>query len=192
MSLVLGSTSSARIKILKNLGIEFETRVPLFDERSHPLSDDPVDYCQKLAYLKNLSLQKTPREIVITCDTIVYHAGRIYNKPTSYEDAFSMLKALAGSTHEVISALSVAHEGQILSSSERNLVTFHPLSDEQIEKFLQDPSYMHRSGAYTVTGHGALIIKQIEGSYESIIGLPLNSLETLLQNWNLSLWEFIL
>jgi septum formation protein len=191
MRLILGTTSSARIKILKNLGIEFQTRSPDFDERSHPLSDDPYKYCQDLAVFKNQSLVSAADELCITCDTIVYASGKIMNKPQDYQEAFFMLKTLSGTTHEVITSVCASHKNQTLASCEKNKVTFHTLSDQQIENFLQDPQYVHRAGAYTITGKGALLIKSIEGSYESIVGLPLNAIETLLQTWDTSLWDFI-
>lgn len=191
MSFILGSTSSARIKILTNLGVEFSIRSPLFDERSLPFLKDPVDYTSKLALFKNQSIEKSPHEIVCTCDTIVYLKDRVLNKPTSYEEAFEMLECLSASEHQVITAISLAHKGEMISSCEINQVYFKKLSKDQIEKFLEDPLYLHRAGAYTVTGKGALLIDKINGSYESIVGLPLNTLESLLNSWDISLWDFI-
>lgn len=189
MKLILGSTSVARYKILKQLGLEFETQSPNFDERSLVYDGDPIVYAKNLAYLKNQSLSKNHNELMITCDTIVFFENKVFNKPLSYEEAFSMLQSLSGQTHEVISGLCCASYDQVFTDHDVTKVTFHQLSDEHIELFLQDPAYLGRSGAYSLTNKGALLIKSIEGSYENVIGLPLNTLSSLLSNWHISLWD---
>ena len=190
MPLILGSTSSARVQLLKNLGLDFEIRAPSFDERTHPFSGNPHQYTEELSLKKNESiLKKSPQELVVTCDTIVYCDKQVLNKPIDYQDAFSMLKLLSGKKHKVISGITLAKDNQILTGSETTDVEFHPLSDTQIEQFLKDPHFIHRSCSYTLSGLGALLIKSIEGSYENVIGIPFNTFETLLQKWNLSLCD---
>lgn len=189
MKLVLGSTSVARFNLLKQLGLTFTTKSPNFDEKSLSYAGDPVVYVKDLAYLKNESLSKNQDEIVITCDTIVFFEDKVFNKPTSYEEAFTMLKALSGKTHQVISGLCCASYDKLFIDHACTTVTFNNLSDEYIELFLQDPGYLSRSGAYTLTGKGALLIKSIEGSYENVIGLPFNTLSSLLNHWHISLWD---
>lgn len=190
MRLVLGSTSKARAELLKQLRLNFKLASPTFDERSLPYKGDPIDYCKELALLKNRSIcSKDPQDALITCDTIVWCKNRVLNKPQSYQEAASMLEFLSGSTHQVFSGLSVYYQGEYKTSHEATTVEFNTLCSKQINLFLQDPLYIQRSGAYTVTGIGALLVKSIQGSYENVIGLPINSLESLLNQWNISLWD---
>ena len=189
MKLILGSTSTARCQLLKSLGLEFEVQSPKFDERSFAYAGDPVLYAKDLAYLKNESIDKSDDHIVITCDTIVFHENEVFNKPQSYDEAFHMLKKLSGSTHQVISGMCCASKSKLFVAHDVTKVTFHRLSDEQIEKFLEDPAYLSRSGSYTLTGKGALLIKALEGSYENVIGLSFNTLSSLLNHWHISLWD---
>lgn len=189
MQLILGSSSSARYFLLKQLGLDFDVQSPNFDERSLSYNGDPYLYVKDLAYLKNESIEKKPNQIVITCDTVVFHNAEIFNKPCCYKEAFEMLKKLSDSTHEVITGMCCASSDQFFTSYASTKVTFHKLNDEQIEKFLEDPSYMSRAGAYTVTGKGALLIKSLDGSYENVIGLCFNTLSSLLNHWQISLWQ---
>ena len=100
-----------------------------------------------------------------------------------------MIQALSGSTHEVITGVCVSDLERVFVSHESTFVTFNDLTDDQIQIFLQDPLYMNRSGAYTLSGKGALLIKSLKGSYENVIGIPFNTLNELLGKWDLSLWE---
>jgi septum formation protein len=190
MHLVLGSTSKARSYLLQELGVSFTVRSPSFDERLVPLNSDPVAYCQELALKKNISLASLNlQEVIITCDTIVYCGGKILNKPLDYKEAFKMLQFLSGKKHQVLSALCVGIGDDRKVNHEITEVEFNHLTDLQIEKFLLDPHYIHRSGSYTLSGKGSLLVKKIHGSYENVIGLPFNLLEKMLNHWGLSLWD---
>lgn len=189
MKLILGSTSSARALLLKELGLEFETKSPNFDERTLEFNGNPSQYVKDLAYSKNDSIVKKPGDLVITCDTVVYIDQKVFNKPESYDEAYKMIQALSGSTHEVITGVCVSDLERVFVSHESTFVTFNDLTDDQIQIFLQDPLYMNRSGAYTLSGKGALLIKSLKGSYENVIGIPFNTLNELLGKWDLSLWE---
>jgi len=177
------------MELLKSLGVFFKTKAPTFDERSLSFSGDPVAYCTKLAEQKSLSLGTLDSNLIaITCDTIVFFENQVFNKPTCYQEAFSMLKTFSGKTHRVYSGLCLRKGDQILIDYEVTDVEFNILEDKQIELALQDPRFMHRAGAYTITQKGGLLVKKIEGSYENVIGLPLTTLEKLLRTWDYSLW----
>ena len=189
MKLILGSTSSARALLLKGLGLSFETKSPNFDERSLEFNGNPIQYVKDLAYSKNSSIIKNPGDLVITCDTVVFVENKVFNKPESYEEAYQMIRSLSGTTHEVITGVCVSDHERVFVSHESTSVTFNNLTNEHIEIFLQDPLYLHRSGAYTLSGKGALLIKSLKGSYENVIGIPFNTLNELLGKWDLTLWE---
>jgi septum formation protein len=190
MTLILGSTSRSRIELFKGLGLDFRTVNPNFDERSYAYLGDPIQYCSILSLKKNQAIPKTnPLDLVITCDTIVFFEGQILNKPLDYLDAKQMLQKLSGKKHQVLSGITISKDHEYLTSCEITDVTFHPLTVKQIELFLKDPHFIHRSGSYTLSGRGALLIKSLDGSYENVIGVPFNTLENLLNKWNLSLWD---
>jgi septum formation protein len=190
MGLILGSSSFARQSLLKGLGITFTTHASSFDERSIPESYEPITYSKILASKKNEVLQLLyPNDVILTLDTIVYFEGKIFNKPQDYQDAFTMLKKMSGKKHQVITACCVYSKGKALLDTETTEVKFNLLSDEMIEIFLTDPHFIHRAGAYTLQGRGALLVESIQGSYENVIGFPFNTVEKLLNQFGETLWS---
>jgi len=97
----------------------------------------------------------------------------ILGKPEGAEDAKRMLKALAGTTHRVFTAVAVAWGDKTAHACSESIVTFSAMSDDDIAAYVASGEPMGKAGAYGVQGRAAAFIARIEGSYSGIMGLPL-------------------
>ncbi|MBU5405662.1 septum formation protein Maf [Paraeggerthella hongkongensis] len=193
VDVILASGSPRRRELLEREGVEFTVRVSEVDETLEPdLLADPPEAAKKLAERKAgavvqevLSGDYTGMAAVLGADTMVVCEGEIFGKPVSLSDAKRMLRRLAGTTHEVITAVSVwlvaAPEPDQVSLGFRTFVdsaavTFHELSDDQIVEYLRKGESFDKAGAYAVQGAGADLVKHVQGDLDTVIGLPVKRL----------------
>ncbi|MFA7344813.1 MAG: Maf family protein [Terrimicrobiaceae bacterium] len=182
MKIVLASASPRRKQLLEGAGYEVTCIVSGAEEiEDHSFS--PTDLALTNATRKAERVAKhTPREIVIAADTVVWKEGRFFGKPSDTEDAFRMLKELAGHTHEVVTGVVVCFPGgETKAFAESSLVTFHSLDDEGIRLYLDAIHPLDKAGAYAAQDDNGRIIKKIAGSVTNVIGLPLERLEGVLR-----------
>ena len=111
---------------------------------------------------------------VLGADTVVALNGEILGKPKDEEDAFRMLKALSGNTHEVYTGVCIVYtkkgKREMKNFSVCTKVTFYPLSDKQIKAYIATGSPMDKAGAYGIQDGG--LVEKIEGSFSNVVGLP--------------------
>ena len=98
------------------------------------------------------------------------------------EDARNMLSALQGKTHEVITAIALYNGKSIDCRSVTSTVSFAPLSEGEIEWYLDTGEWQNAAGAYKIQGLASCFISGISGSYSSIVGLPLRELYVMLND----------
>jgi septum formation protein len=116
-------------------------------------------------------------ELVLGCDTLVALAGVIYGKPADESDARVTLRALSGATHEVISGLALLGPGNVERVAvARTKVSFRELSEDLLEWYLATGEWRGRAGGYAIQGTGAALVREIEGDYENVVGLPVATL----------------
>ncbi|MBD5233478.1 MAG: septum formation protein Maf [Bacteroidales bacterium] len=117
-------------------------------------------------------------EVVITADTVVIADGKILGKPADAEDARKMLRMLSGSTHKVVTGVTIASPtGAIDSFSEHTSVTFAPVSDADIDEYISLFKPFDKAGSYGIQEWiGAAFISRIDGCYYNVMGLPLHAL----------------
>jgi septum formation protein len=111
-------------------------------------------------------------EIVLAADKIVIIDGQILGKPRDAADAMRMLQALSGRSHEVVTAICVKYEDNIVVDSDSTRVWFAPLDDAEIRWYVASGEPMDKAGAYAIQGLAARFIGRIEGSYSNVVGLP--------------------
>ncbi len=179
--IVLASGSPRRKSLLESIGLDFTVYIPDVDE-SHKPDEAPSELCRRLSRLKaEAGARKYPDAIVIAADTIVVIDGEILGKPSGREDAARMLRKLSGRQHEVITGVSVAYDGRVVTEDVHTLVKFRELSEPEISAYLDTGEPYDKAGAYAVQGKGALLIEGINGDYYNVVGLPLCTLGRMLE-----------
>ncbi len=189
LPLVLASQSPRRSALLNHVGFTFTTVVPNIDEDAVDTALPPHEYVSELAHRKAIqgaSLCTEP-SIVVGSDTTVVLDGTVLNKPTGPLDAHRMLRLLSGRTHTVYTGVSLATSGTeryVLSQWRATQVSFRELTDEEITAYISAGSPLDKAGAYGIQDDfGATFVRHIEGCYYTIVGLPLELLHTMLQEF---------
>jgi septum formation protein len=120
--------------------------------------------------------------LVLGADTVVVLDGAILGKPADEPEARAYLRRLNGRTHEVVGAIALAEDGEVVASAvETTRVTFRRRTDEEIEAYLATGEWVGRAGGYAIqeTG-GTVLVERVEGDYLNVVGLPLDRLKALL------------
>jgi septum formation protein len=115
-------------------------------------------------------------ELVLGVDTLVTLHGEIYGKPGEEDAARATLRVLSGATHEVLSGLVLLTHTTTQTAITATRVTFRELSEPLIDWYLASGEWHGRAGGYAIQGVGAALVREIEGDYENVVGLPLTSL----------------
>lgn len=162
------------------------------DETRRP-DEPPLQYVERLAREK-ASTAAAPDVIVIGCDTVVVHGGKILGKPGHPEEARSMLRRLQGDTHEVATGLAVAgfKDGGLAVESAVDVteVTFLPMTDEEIADYVATGEPMDKAGAYALQEYGGVFVESIRGSAHTVVGMPVHLLPRLVARFDVKLNAF--
>lgn len=172
--IILASGSPRRQQFLKDLQFDFEIRLKKIEE-VYPEHLQGVEITNYLAQLKANAFEGSllNKEVLVTSDTIVWFENKALGKPKDYEDAFKMLKAMSGKTHEVITSVCFKTNVKTETVFEVTKVTFKNLSDEVIHHYLKHYKPFDKAGAYGIQEWIGLIgIAKIEGSYTNVVGMP--------------------
>jgi len=186
--LILGSGSPRRQQILKDSGYTFEIMVSHEEEIPDPafeIQEIPEDLARQKA-LHILPNIRTIDFVLLTSDTVVVLDGEIIGKPKSREEAASFLRRLSGTRHDVISGVCLSDKDRSVSFSERTVVLFQPLAEDEIQYYIDRYEVMDKAGAYAIQEWIGLIgISSISGSYYNVMGLPMHRVYTELKAWNI-------
>ena len=176
--IVLGSASPRRKTLLRAIINDFEIKVSDLDEE-YPKNLKEKEISEFLAIQKSdvLSIKIKKNEILITADTIVIKGGQILNKPKNKTQAKEMLVFLSGSSHKVITSVCLRDQQKKLVFSSITKVFFKPLSDSEINYYVEEYKPLDKAGSYGIQEWIGLIgITKIEGSYFNVVGLPIEKL----------------
>lgn len=181
-NIILASQSPRRIEMLGKYVKDLIIYNPDIEEKVN--EDDLVQTTvMKIAFEKALKVAATyeKKGIIIAADTVVY-LDKIMGKPKDYNEGFEMLKYLSGKKHMVYTGICIIdnEENKKLVDYEKTQVEFNELSDELIKRYLNTNEYRDKAGAYGIQGYGELLVKQINGCYNNIKGLPITKLNILL------------
>ncbi|ERJ12428.1 Maf family protein [Haloplasma contractile] len=181
--IILASQSPRRKELLTMLGYDFTVQKSDVDEtvsESMP-TDDVAVY---LAELKGEAvLKKFPGNIVIAADTVVINNDSILGKPKNEDDALEILKTLSGQEHKVITGVAILTDDKMISFSSKTTVSFYDLSDYEIKQYIDSKEPMDKAGAYGIQGLGGLFVKNINGDFYSVMGLPIAKLNKELKRF---------
>lgn len=172
--IILASGSPRRQQFFRDLDLDFEIRIKEVDEVYPPnlTEEDITDY---LAVLKSDAFEGELKEneILVTSDTIVWHRNQALGKPKDYVDAFQMLQSLSNSTHKVITSVCFKTKEKTQLINETTSVTFHPITDQEIDYYLTTYRPFDKAGSYGIQEWiGYVGVAKIEGSYPNVMGMP--------------------
>lgn len=182
--LILGSQSPRRKQLLAALDLKFDVVVRPVDE-SYPSHLNPAAVAEHIAKSKAKAFvhDVKPDQIIITGDTVVVYEDQILGKPQSKEEAFTMLKGLSGKRHEVISSLAVLNAEGLSITSDTARVFFKYFTSEELDYYVQHYQPYDKAGGYGIQewlGHVGLM--KLEGSYNTVMGLPTHLLYKMLSD----------
>ena len=181
MKIILASASPRRKELLKQVGIPFRTMPSIKEEKV--TKTEPQDVVEELSYQKavdicsQLSEQGKEDFVVIGADTVVSCWGKIMGKPADKEDAYQMLYELQGKSHQVYTGVTLAWKykdtpAMFHTFHECTDVTVYPMSEEDIERYIDSGEPMDKAGAYGIQGLFAAYVQGICGDYNNVVGLP--------------------
>ena len=172
--LILASQSPRRAEILAAVGWECEAIAADIDETRFT-AEDAVSYIKRLARTKAETVAKRfPERLVLGADTVVVIDEEILGQPRDDEDARRMLQLLNGKWHEVLTGIALVQAGwsQVLIDHETTRVLFAEMSSDEIDWYVSTGEPRGKAGAYGIQGKAALFIKEIQGDYFNVVGLP--------------------
>jgi septum formation protein len=185
-TLILASASPRRQELLKQAGIPFHAAPSRIDE-VYSADENPETVAVRLAGDKLKAFLNNERSTgchwVLAADTFVHVGSTIFGKPESREEAEVVLRTLSGKSHAVYTGLAIysKEEGRTVSAVEQSTVEFLPLSDSDIEWYLDSGEWQDAAGGYKVQGKAQCLIKAVHGSVSNIMGLPLHRVYAILK-----------
>lgn len=190
--LILASQSSARKMLLANAGLEFKAVTADIDERGIQAASrlsNPREIGLLLAREKAKAVSANhPGSYVIGADQTLALGGRLFNKPAGRAEALAQLRDLAGTSHELNSAVAVAHDGKIVFNDVSVArMTMRQMTESELSTYLDaaGAAVTTSVGAYQLEGLGIHLFERIEGDHFTILGLPLLPLLAFLRNQHL-------
>ena len=155
------------------LRIPFRVIPPDVDEHVQP-GEEPGHYVTRLSRAKaEAVVTRAPGEVILAADTTVVLDGAIFEKPESPAHAVGMLSRLQGQTHEVMTAVAVARDGELAQALDVSRVTFRPADRPTLEAYVATGEPLDKAGAYAIQGLGAPLIERVEVDFFGVMGLPL-------------------
>lgn len=171
---MLASRSPQRRAILEQLGVAFSVRVPEAEELEQ---GPPHEVALENAYRKAAVVAaETGPGLVLGVDTVVSLGPRLYGKPGDADEARSMLKALAGRRHTVVSGVCLIENGRARTAADSTVVEFRALDEALLDWYLSSGEWRERAGGYAIQGRGAALVARVEGDFWNVVGLPVATL----------------
>lgn len=170
--IVLASQSPSRKMLLEQAGVDIEVLVSGVDE-AVPESFSPAQTVECLAERKARAVEPLcSGRPVIAADSVVSIDGMIIGKPEDDEAAKATLRRLSGRTHKLYTGVCLMARGSCQVFHQATEVTFYPLTEEEIAEYVAMGESTGRAGGYGIEGVGVMLVKEIQGDYPNIVGLP--------------------
>ena len=175
MTLVLASTSPRRYQILALLELPFlivppECREVISGTRP-PAEEALYQARQKAASL----VSGFPEAVILGSDTLINLDGHIIGKPSGSNEARAILRRLRGRSHDVVTAVSILHQGKTVDAVETVRVGIRDFTDAELDAYLATGDSLDKAGAYSIQGAGRDLVASLDGDYLAVVGLPLRA-----------------
>lgn len=180
MKIILASASPRRKELLEQLGLRFEIQISDVEERV--TQKEPAKVVEELSAQKAKAVfDKTKGNVlVIGADTVVALGEKILGKPKDEKEAAEMLGVLQSKDHWVYTGVTCyvrTKTGELTRTfSEGTRVSFYPMTQEEIKSYVETKEPMDKAGAYGIQGIGAKFVREINGDYNNVVGLPIGRL----------------
>jgi septum formation protein len=179
---ILASNSPRRKEILTQAGFQFAV-LPSDVDESFSADIPPQQVPVMLAERKAQALiESCGNSLVLAADTVVILENEILNKPADKQEALGMLQKLSGKTHEVVTGIALASPNGLVTASDSAWVRFRELADWEMEWYVRGGASLDKAGAYGVQDFiGMAGIEKLEGSFYTVMGLPIYQVYQLLK-----------
>lgn len=193
--LFLASGSPRRRELLTQIGVPFQVVSASIDET--PLSDEcPAAYVERLARAKAragrehlLGSSVSAPFCVLGADTAVVLDDQILGKPVDEANALSMLMALSGREHEVLTAIAILAAERCETRVVRSRVSFRTISQQEAVQYWASGEPQDKAGGYAIQGLAAVFVAGLNGSYSGVVGLPVCETAELLGQFGIPCWQ---
>jgi septum formation protein len=179
---VLASGSPRRQELLRAAGYAFDIIIPNVDESNYPAGMLPGAIAVHLSEAKARAIAATePECVVLAADTVVAFGDMPLSKPADEEDAKRMLALLSGTTHVVITAITVVHTAETFFKTVRTMsaVRMRFLTPGEMESYIASGDWIGKAGGYGIQDKDPFVTR-IAGSHTNIVGLPMGVAKRLL------------
>jgi len=180
---ILASASPRRLELLKTIGIIPKEIIPAKIDETPRAKETPKLYAKRMAEEKALCVHHLHPDVhVLAADTVVGVGRRILQKPISQEEALSHLKLLSGRRHRVYSGVClVGPDGKFHTKIVTTMVVFGTLDGQSLKELIACDEWRDAAGSYKIQGLAGAFVREIVGSYSSVVGLPLRETLNLLR-----------
>ena len=187
--IILASASPRRRELLAQIGVGVMVQSVDIDE-TQKHNESVMAYVQRLAMEKAQrgfdSIKNEKKLPVLGSDTIVEIDGLILGKPENRQQAKKMLQQLSAQKHTVHTSVAIVTEDKRFIDTSSSQVLFKTLEDQEIDLYLATGEADDKAGSYAIQGIAAKFIKNINGSFSGVMGLPLFETAQLLKQCGVS------
>lgn len=193
-NIILASASPRRRELLETAGIPFSVCPSKAEENI--TTREPGKAVEELSEQKCREVfERTEGDVlVIGADTVVAASGEILGKPKDRQEAERMLSSLQGNSHEVYTGVTFMERENGTERSrtfhEKTRVTFYPMTKAEIQSYIETGEPMDKAGAYGIQGKALIFVKEIQGDYNNVVGLPVARLYQELKEMGLESKEW--
>jgi septum formation protein len=178
----LASKSPRRAELLRQIGLQFKVIEVDIDESKNDAESPEAYVCRVAEYKARAGRSALDVDSpVLAADTIIAIDGKLFGKPTDYTHCHKILAQLSGRQHQVLSAVALNFQGETKLKLSKNRVSFRRLESAEIDAYCASEEPLGKAGAYAIQGKAAVFIDHLEGSYSSVMGLPLFETAELLK-----------
>ena len=182
-SFILASVSPRRKELLEGMGIEFDV-IPSGINEDFLNGETPRDHVLRLSKEKSSAVSRNnPDAWVLGADTVVIIDGEVIGKPGTQNEARAMLARLSGREHRVITGFTIVNKSAdvMITDAVESFVIFKEISEDEMDWYVKTKEPYDKAGGYAVQGMAAFFIREIQGSYTNVVGLPLTEVVTALK-----------